>query len=132
MRGKAAGSWVGRVALVGVIVTLASTVAPSAASAATATLTVSPNWGLGDGQTVTVTATHYPANASLDLAQCDIVYGCDPQINFYPTNSAGTGTTHYAVRRIIHPNGKTVDCAKTGHCVIVSIDYPKLRAGAQA
>src|SRR3954452_24870620 len=73
MRGKAAGSWVGRVALVGVIVTLASTVAPSAASAATATLAVSPNWGLGDGQTVTVTATHYPANASLDLAQCDIV-----------------------------------------------------------
>src|SRR4051812_49367881 len=121
-----------QILVAGLVVAGTTAMAPLAASAATATLTATPHTNLADGQAITVTASHYPANVSLDLVECDTTYGCDlAHAKVFFSGSAGGFTTTYYVSRIITPGGKSVDCAKTGHCVLVSLDISKFSTGAQ-
>jgi hypothetical protein len=104
-----------------------------AASAATPAMTASPNWGLADGQTIHVAGTGYPVNVTVEVFQCDAVLGCDFNTSWYFRSSAnGNCSGSYTVSRIVHPNGKTVDCAHTGHCILVGVNYPNPTAIAKA
>jgi len=115
----------GRVAVAGLTVTIAGTVAPQAASAAAPAVRITPNTNLADGQVVRAEAAGFPKNTSLELIECQKTYGCASSTAvFFSSGSTGGFKSTYAVTRVFRTNGHTVDCAHTGGCEAVVVNFP--------
>ncbi len=94
-----------------------STTTTTVVAAAIPTVSVTPSTGLSDLETVTVAGTGLVADASFNVAQCNIFNGKAGGVCYEPTrksvttDSSGAFTTSFVVRRIIVETGASVDCA---------------------
>lgn len=120
-------------ALSAVMLTASPAIAGFAAPApAVAAISASPSTDLADGQQVTVTGTGYPANHTVDLVECAQDLGCDfSNLRVIGTDSAGSYTSAFFVRRILTLGPLQVDCAIEQNCILVSLDITDASTGSQ-
>ena len=101
-----------------VLLLAAAVVVPASRGAAAQGLTAQPNTNLVDGDVVTIHGSGFPSDSS--VAACEGIVDATPDssdcatfVGFFTTDSSGSFTTQFAVRRFITPSstGVMIDCA---------------------